>query len=464
MNGLMACLNRPLYEKSRLYTLNLKERDFDFGSLLPYREGPEMRAVHSSINNAETETFLSPEFCDPTCIARRDVMDFQHLIKRRGFLLGAVATASATTIASSKAYTPQIANAQPTEFRWRLVSRWDDRFPDQLAAAQRLADRIAAMSAGRLIVEVFPPNSVVPFPDTLNAVSDGVVEMCRSLSYDWRTQAPVLEVFTVLPYGLTQNEMSAWLYYLGGQDLWDDAYAPFGVKPFPAGSLGAQSFGWFRNEINSLNDLQGLRFRTTGVAIDVMTKLGVTAATMGREEISQAFQAGELDGFELVGPLVDLHYGLHELMAPYYYFPSYNQPSGLVELIVNRAQYEALPADLQQIIAIAAQAEYEQGLAEANVGNARALNTLITQHQVQIRQLPTDVLSALGNASGEIIADMRSNGNVMMQRTIDSFLSARQLLREWSQTSEQSYLNARALPFAYESNPLVSLQSEAIPS
>ncbi|MBE7383929.1 MAG: TRAP transporter substrate-binding protein [Leptolyngbya sp. SIO1E4] len=374
-------------------------------------------------------------------------MSSQPSINRRNVLIGVIATTTAITV--GKSYIPQVANAQPTEFRWRMVSRWNEAFPDQLAAAQRLADRIAAMSAGRLIIEVFPPDELVPFPETLNAISEGTVEMCRSLAYDWRTQSPVLEVFTVVPYGLTQNEMSAWIHYLGGQELWDEAYAPFGVKAFPAGSLGAQSFGWFQNEINRLSDLQGLRFRTTGVAVDVMARLGVTATTLGLDEIRQALQADELDGFELVGPLVDLQFGLHELGAPYYYFPSYNQPSGLVELVVNRAQYEALPTDLQQIIAIAAQAEYEQGLAEANMGNASALNTLVNQHQVQVRQLPPDVLTALGNASGEVIAEMRSRGDEMMQRTIDSFLSARQILMDWSQVSEQSYLNARALSFVY---------------
>jgi TRAP-type mannitol/chloroaromatic compound transport system substrate-binding protein len=191
-----------------------------------------------------------------------------------------------------------------------------------------------------------------------------------------------------------------------------------------------------------------LRFRTTGVAADVLSTLGVRPVSIGIPEIRQAMQADTLDGFEFVGPLVDLHYGLQEL-APYYYFPSYNQPSGLVELVVNRPQYEALPTDLQQIIAIAAQAEHNQGFAEANAGNARALQTLIRDYNTQVRQLPPDVMEALGNASGQVIAQMRSSGDDLMQRTIDSFLSTRQILMQWSQVSEQSYLTARALPFTY---------------
>ncbi|MBD3887430.1 TRAP transporter substrate-binding protein [Phormidium tenue FACHB-886] len=372
-------------------------------------------------------------------------MNRNGFTKRRHFLLGAASTTAAIALGSQA---NQAAKAQSAEFRWRMVSRWDATFPDQLAAGQRLADRIAAMSQGRLIIEVLPPDAVGPFPETLKAVSDGTVEMSRSLAYDWRTQSPVLEFFFVVPYGFTQNEMSAWLHYFGGQELWDAAYAPFGVRAFPAGSLGAQSFGWFRNEIKSLSDLRGIRFRTTGMAADVLSQLGVNPVSMETPEIRQAMQAGTLDGFELVGPLVDLHYGLQEL-ARYYYFPSYNQPSGLVELVVNGAQYEALPTDLQQIIAIAAQAEYDQGFAEANAGNARALQTLVNDHNVQVRQLPVDVMEALGNASGEVIAEMRSRGDNLMKRTIDSFLSTRRILMPWSQVTEQSFLTARALPFAY---------------
>lgn len=367
-------------------------------------------------------------------------------LKRRRLLLGATATAAGAIAINASRH--QIAKAQSAEYRWRMVSRWDETFPDQFSAGQRLADRIAAMSQGRLMIEVLPPDVVVPFPETLKAVGEGTVEMSRSLAYDWRSLSPVLEFFFVVPYGFTQNEMSAWLHYFGGQALWDEAYSPFGVKAFPAGSLGAQSFGWFRSEINSLSDLQGLRFRTTGVAADVTSKLGVQPVSMGLSEFRQAMQAKTLDGFEFVGPLVDLHYGLQEL-APYYYFPSYNQPSGLVELVVNQAQYEALPADLQQIIQVAAQAEHAQGIAEANAGNTKALQTLIYEDNVQIRQLPPDVLKALGNASGETIAAIRSSGDDLMKRTIDSFLSTRQIMMQWSQVSDQSFLIARSLPFDY---------------
>jgi TRAP-type mannitol/chloroaromatic compound transport system substrate-binding protein len=113
--------------------------------------------------------------------------------------------------------------------------------------------------------------------------------------------------------------------------------------------------------------------------------------------------------------------------------------------VVNKAKYDALPEDLKQVIAIATQAEHDQGLAGAKAGNAKALNTLITEQEIQIRQLPQDMLITLRNASDQVISDVRSSGDDLTKRTIDSFRTARQLLMAWSDISEQSFLAARAL-------------------
>jgi TRAP-type mannitol/chloroaromatic compound transport system substrate-binding protein len=363
-----------------------------------------------------------------------------YSVKRRALLLGAGGMTAA--IATRPAL------AQPT-YRWRMISRWDAQFPNQFAAAQRLAQRIAQMSDGRLTIEVLPPPANEPTENTLKAVQNGTVELCRSLAYHWRSQSPVFDFFFVAPFGFTQDEMNTWLRYFGGQELWDEAYAPLGVKAFAVGALGAQSFGWFRQEINSVSDLQGIRFRTTGLGVDILNKLGVKAVNLPPKQIIPAMQAGEIDAFELVGPQVDLQFGAQKV-APFYYFPSYNQPSGMVELVVNRAKYEALPQDLQQIVAIAAQSEHDQGLAEANAGNAQALQTLITQHQTQVRQLPQEVLMALGTASGEIIAEVRSSADDITRRTIESFRNARQVLMAWSNATEKSFLSSRTLSFDYD--------------
>jgi TRAP-type mannitol/chloroaromatic compound transport system substrate-binding protein len=359
---------------------------------------------------------------------------------RRSFLTGLGAAAAIVPI--------ERAVAKSSKYRWRMISRWNPTFPNQFAAAQRLANRIAILSGGELTIEVLPPPENEPVAATLKAVRDGSVEMCRSLAYHWRSQSKAFDFFFVAPFGFTQDEMNAWLRYFGGQELWDQAYASFGVKAFPAGSLGAQSFGWTRREVKDLNDLKGLRFRTTGLGVEILSQLGLQAINLPPNQIVPAVKANRLDAFELVGPQVDLHFKLHKV-ASFYYFPSYNQPSGMVELVVNQEKYEALPKSLQEVITIATQAEHDQGLAEANAGNVRALQTLVTQHQVQVHQLPQDVLIALGNASGEILADLENSGDNITKRTIQSFKSARQLLMAWSKESDRSFLNARTLPFRY---------------
>jgi TRAP-type mannitol/chloroaromatic compound transport system substrate-binding protein len=369
-----------------------------------------------------------------------DPMSQNRLMQRRYFVGAGVVATAATML-------PKPIVAQ-SKYRWRMVSRWDAQFPNQFAAAQRLANRVAVLSGGRLTIEVLPPPANEPTENTLKAVQNGSIELCRSLAYHWRSQSKAFDFFFVAPYGFTQDEMNTWLRYFGGQELWDEAYAKFGVKAFPVGALGAQSFGWFRKEIKSLSDLKDLRFRTTGLGVDIMSKLGAKPVNLPPNQIIPAMRANDIDAFELVGPQVDLHFKTYQV-APFYYFPSYNQPSGMIELVINKAKYDALPDDLKQVLAIATQSEHDRGLAEVNAGNAIALRTLTKEHGVQIRQLPQDVLTALGNASGEVIANVRASGDDITKRTIDSFQNTRQILTKWSGITEQSFLNARALGFDY---------------
>jgi TRAP-type mannitol/chloroaromatic compound transport system substrate-binding protein len=363
-------------------------------------------------------------------------MSKNHQINRRSLLVGTGIT-SAVTILSSKVATAQ-------SFRWRMISRWDAQFPSQFAAAQRLANRIALLSGGRLRIEVLPPPANEPVENTLKALQNGSVELCRSLAYHWRSRSKAFDFFFVAPFGFTQDEMNTWLRYFGGQKLWDEAYAALGVKAFPAGSLGAQSFGWFRRPMKDLQDLKGIKFRTTGLGVNIMSRLGVNAMNLPPNQIIPAMKAGKIDAFELVGPQVDLHFGAQRV-APFYYFPSYNQPSGMIELVVNRAKYDTLPKDLQQVIAIATQAEHDQGLAEAIAGNAIALKTLVTEHKVQVRQVPQDILRALRKTSNEVITEIYDSGDSMTKQTIESFRNAQKLLIAWSDTTEKSFLASRQL-------------------
>lgn len=364
---------------------------------------------------------------------------------RRQFVSAAGAIAAAGSLNTLSA--PAIAQ---NAIRWQMVSRWPEEFPDQMASGRRLAERITQMSGGRLSVDVVGPRDLGDYRDTFDRVSSGEIAMARSLSYDWRDRGLAFEMFTVVPLGMTETERTIWIQDLGGQALWDDLFGAFGVKPFLAGSLGPQSFGWFAEPIRSLDDLRGLRYRTTGINVPIMRELGVSPVSMPRTEIGPRFEAGELDAFELVGPAVDLAYDLH-LFLPNYLFPSFHQTAGSIQLIVNREMYEGLPEDLRAIVANAAQAEHVANLTRVHASNIAALQILKEQHNVAIGTVPDDVLTRIGEVASDILSAARDEAPSEHRRVFDSFVTARAQIRDWIELSEGNFMRTRALPFTYPS-------------
>lgn len=362
---------------------------------------------------------------------------------RRQFISAAGAMTAAGSLSTLS--TPAIAQ---NAIRWQMVSRWPDEFPDQMASGRQLAQRITQMSGGRLTVEVVGPRDLGDYRDTFDKVSSGEIAMARSLSYDWRDRGLAFEMFTVVPFGMTETERAIWIQDLGGQALWDDLFGAFGVKPFLAGSLGPQSFGWFAEPVRSLDDLQGLRYRTTGINVAIMRELGASPISMPRTEIGPRFDAGELDAFELVGPAVDLAYDLH-LFLPHYLFPSFHQTAGSIQLIVNREMHESLPDDLQAIVANAAQAEHVANLTRVHASNIAALQALKVQHNVMIGTVPDDVLIRIGEVASDFLSQARDEAPPEHRRVFDSFVTARAQIREWIELTEGNFMRARALPFSY---------------
>ena len=359
---------------------------------------------------------------------------------RRAFIGSAGGLAAAGAVTS-----PAIAQER---YRWRMVSRWRAPFPDQPEAAQRLAERITAMSGGRLTVEVLGPGDLGSYGETFDRVASGEVEMARSLSYDWRSRGFAFDVFCFAPFGMTEGERTIWRQTFEGQQLWDALYADFGVKPFAAGSVGPQAFGWFAEPLTSMDQLQGLHYRTTGINVAVMEALGARPVNMPGGEIGAAIAAGELDAYELVGPAVDLAFDLHRFL-PHYIFPSFHQTAGTVELIVNRERFLALPQELQQIVENAAQAEHQANLADVHASNIRALEILRRDHGVQTSSLPEEILTRIGAVASEILAEARDTAAPEHQRVFDSFAEARRRIRTWTELTEGPFMAARALPFSY---------------
>jgi TRAP-type mannitol/chloroaromatic compound transport system substrate-binding protein len=358
-------------------------------------------------------------------------MDRRFFIKTAG-IAGVGATAAGLAA-------PALAQGTIT---WRMVTTWPKNFPGLGVGAQRLADRITAASGGRLTVQVYSAGELVPPLQSLDAVIDGTAEMSHGAAYYWQNKSTALSFFTGVPFGMTSRELTAWLRYMGGQELWDEVYDQFGVQGFVSGDTGTQAGGWFKNELTGLADVKGLRVRTPGLGGRVWEKLGATVTNMAAGEIFQALQSGTLDAAEFVGPYNDLALGFHQV-AKNYYLSSFVEPGLATEIVVDKAKYQALPADLQAIIRDVSQAEYDMVAADFAANDPRALQTLINDHGVQVRQFPDDIWQAGATAAGEVLTEIRDSGDEMTKKVAESFVANLAILRQRTEQIDSPYIQAR---------------------
>lgn len=367
-------------------------------------------------------------------------------VERRKFLKGAALGGIAATAAGASSF-PKPAIAQGN-IEWRMVTTWPKNFPGLGVSAERIATKITEMSGGRLSIRVYAAGELVPAFESIDAVIGGTAEMLHGAAYYWQNKSRALNFFTGVPFGMTATEISAWIRYMGGQEVWDEVYDQFGVKGFLSGQTGVQAGGWFRNEINTVADLNGLKFRTPGLGGDVWKALGVTVVNLPGGEIFPALQSGALDAAEFVGPYNDLALGFFQV-AKNYYWPGFNEPGLATECVVNKAMFQELPADLQKIVEYACQADYEQTMAEFNARNPAALKTLVEEHGVTVRRFSDEIILAAGNAAGEVMTELRDSGDELTRKVVESYIAARNTLMEYNKLSEQGYMQARQLDYDY---------------
>lgn len=339
------------------------------------------------------------------------------------------------------AHAPDTATAQKI-YQWKLVTSWPKNFPGLGTGPEYFARQVEAMSAGRLKIHVYGANELVPALEVFDAVSSGTAEMGHSGAYFWKGKIPAAVFFTSVPFGLTAQEMNAWLYHGGGMALWEEAYAPFGLIPMAGGNSGVQMAGWFNREINTLDDLKGLKMRIPGLGGEVFSRAGGEAVTIAGGELFTAMQTGVIDATEWVGPWNDKAFGLNKV-AKYYYYPGWHEPGSTMEITVNKKAFESLPADLQAIVRTAARAANQNMLDEFTAHNNAALKELVEQDGVQLRRLPDDVLARLREISGEVLEEQAA-ADPMSRKVYDSFKAFRAGVGKWHSVSEQAYINARS--------------------
>jgi TRAP-type mannitol/chloroaromatic compound transport system substrate-binding protein len=325
--------------------------------------------------------------------------------------------------------------------QWNMVTAWPKHFPGPGVAAERLAQRIQAMSDGRLAIAVHGAGEVVPPKGVFDAVADGSAEMGHAASHYWMEKIPAAAFFSGVPFGMTAVEMNAWFYYGGGLELWRELYAPYAVMPFPAGNAGIQMGGWFRKPLQEPADFKGLRMRIAGLGGQVLASLGAAPVAMPVKDVVNALQTGKLDAAEFVGPRIDMAMGLYKA-AKYYYLPGWHEPCSPVECIVNRKAWQRLPEDLQAIVASACQAINNDMFAEMTAENARALEALTDRHGVIVSRFPGAVIETLHGRASAVLADYATR-DASTRKVYDAFVSFTRQVRGWTAVSDGAYLPAR---------------------
>lgn len=373
-------------------------------------------------------------------------------VSRRGVVgqLGAAAAAlgAGALAACSKESGAQRTSKGPTlaqKHQWKMVTTWPKNFPGLGTGASRLAESIGQMSGGRLTVKVYGAGELVPAFGCFDAVSRGTAQMGHGAAYYWKGKHEASQFFASVPFGLNANEMNGWLNYGGGQALWDELYAGFGLKPFAAGNTGVQMGGWFNKEIRSVDDYKGLKMRIPGLGGEVLRRLGATVVNVPGGEIFQALKTGAIDASEWVGPYNDQAFGFHKA-AKHYYWPGWHEPGTTLECFVNKKQLEALPVDLQEIVKVACSAADRDLLSEMTARNARALKQLTEEYKIQVNRYSDDTLRRVGEVAREVVAEL-SRKDPLSKKVYDSFDAFRSLAIGYTHISEDGFSAARSLAF-----------------
>ncbi|MEL6551392.1 MAG: twin-arginine translocation signal domain-containing protein [Pseudomonadota bacterium] len=351
---------------------------------------------------------------------------------RRSFLKtsalgGATAALAAPAIAAGHART------------LTMVTSWPRGFAVLDDAATYFNEAVDAMSGGELLIEKKAPGELVGAFEVFDAVSSGQADLYHSADYYFIGQHPGYAFFTAVPFGATAQELTNWYHHDGGQELHDELGSIFGLKSLLAGNSGSQSGGWFRSEINSADDLAGLRFRMPGLGGQVLGRLGVSVQNIPGGELYQALSSGALDGLEWVGPFADERAGFQEV-AKVYYTAGFHEPGSGLAAGINLDVWESLEPKHQAILDNAAKATTHYQLSQTLANNGAALERLQAQG-VQTLQFPDDVWDAYGRASAEVLDE--NMGDELFARIRASFDASLAKSSDWLQKSDAEFVRQR---------------------
>lgn len=324
------------------------------------------------------------------------------------------------------------------KFEWKMVTSWPPNFPVLGDAAKNISKWIETASNGRLKIDVYGGGELVPPLEVFDAVSSGIAEMGHAAPYYWAGKIPSAQLFSALPFGMNTYQTNSWFYFGDGLKLWEEIYLPHNIVPFPAGNTGGQMGGWFNREISSPENFKGLKMRIPGLGGRVVTKLGATTVLSPGSELYTNLERGVIDALEWVGPYHDYLMGFHQI-AKYYYYPGWHEPTGVLELMVNKSKFDSLPSDLQEVIKLATKSANILSQSELLQKNFEYLEKIKNEGKVFIKEFPAEVIVALKNAAAQVMKEL-SDSDKSVAKVFNSYKNFQQKSSSWSEMCEKNYL------------------------
>lgn len=348
-----------------------------------------------------------------------------------GGLLGAAAS---STTRSREVVGPAIHTGKRVE--WRLASSFPSSLDTIFGASEVLSERIAAMTGGMFRIRVYQAGEIVPGLQVLDAVQKSSVEVGQTGGYYYIGKHPALAFDTCIPFGLTPRQQNAWLNEAGGLELMRGIYAQFGIRSFPGGNTGVQMGGWFKNPVDSLEDLRGLKMRIPGLGGKVMDALGVTVQVLAGGDIYTALERGAIDATEWVGPYDDERLGFYKV-AKNYYYPGWWEPGPSLSFLVGQSAWDSLSVEYQAIFSAACAQAASVMQTRYDERNPVALQRLL-QKDITLRPFSEEIMKGAQAASEQLLAD-EAAANADYARILEHWRAFRKESFRWFGAAELAY-------------------------
>ncbi len=324
-------------------------------------------------------------------------------------------------------------------YKLKLAETWPPNFPIFGDVTKNMAAMAEKMSNGRLQIRIDSKNKHKAPLGIFDMVKAGQYDMGHSASYYWKGKDPNTLFFTSMPFGMIAPEQYAWFYYGGGMELMEEVYSKHGILSFPGGNTSNQMGGWFRKEINSIEDIKGLKMRIPGFAGEVFARVGAKPTNIPPGELYTALERNTIDALEWVGPSLDLRMGFHKI-APFYY-TGWHEPATELHFMVNKKVWDKLPADLQEILRVAMRTAAYDMYAQSYHASAENWATMKTEYpNIKVKSFPKEVIAAMKKANDELLAE-RAAADPMAKKIIDSQAAYMKKARTWTDISDRAYLD-----------------------